>query len=45
MDKVIQEYNNVFKYSMNSPLAMLAILRQYDYLILYKEFDYLNNID
>lgn len=45
IDKALFELNSVYKYAVCSPLAFLAIIRQYEYLIKYKEYGYLEVLD
>jgi hypothetical protein len=44
MSIVISEFENIYKYSILVPLSLLAILRQYDYLVIHKHLNYQDNI-
>jgi hypothetical protein len=45
VEKVIAEFNTVFRYGLVGPLSILALTREYDYLLLWKEYDYFVSID
>lgn len=45
MARTMTEFDTVYKYALITPLSLLAIFRQYDYLILYKELRYIDNIE
>eukprot|EP00347_Sterkiella_histriomuscorum_P007658 403348070 len=45
LEKVKHEIDTVLSYTLLGPLSLLALLRQFDYLILYTELDYLKNVE
>ncbi len=43
--KLEVEINTVITYSLIGPMAVLSLLRSYDYLIVYKELGYLETLN